>query len=60
MMTKDKWQGHFAILATNFIFGLNTPIAKTIVPDWISPYALTLVRMSFATLIFWSVGLFSK
>lgn len=44
----------------NFIFGLNTPIAKTIVPDWISPYALTLVRMSFATLIFWSVGLFSK
>ncbi len=59
-MTKDKWQGHFAILATNFIFGLNTPIAKTIVPDWISPYALTLVRMSFATLIFWSVGLFSK
>lgn len=60
MMTKDKWHGHFAILATNFIFGLNTPIAKTIVPDWISPYALTLVRMSFATLIFWSVGLFSK
>lgn len=59
-MTKDKWHGHFAILATNFIFGLNTPIAKTIVPDWISPYALTLVRMSFATLIFWSVGLFSK
>lgn len=59
-MTKDKWRGHFAILATNFIFGLNTPIAKTIVPDWISPYALTLVRMSFATLIFWSVGLFSN
>lgn len=58
MMTKDKWHGHLAILATNFIFGLNTPIAKTIVPEWISPYALTLVRMSFATLIFWAVGCF--
>lgn len=58
-MTKDKWHGHLAILATNFIFGLNTPIAKTIVPEWISPYALTLVRMSFAALIFWSVGCFA-
>lgn len=59
-MTKEKWQGHLAILTTNFIFGLNTPIAKTIVPEWISPYALTLVRMSFATLIFWVVGAFAK
>lgn len=59
-MTKEKWQGHLAILTTNFIFGLNTPIAKTIVPEWISPYALTLVRMSFATLIFWVVGTFAK
>lgn len=57
-MTKDKWQGHIAILTTNFIFGLNTPIAKTIVPEWISPYALTLVRMSCATIIFWAVSLF--
>ena len=58
-MTKDKWQGHMAILATNLIFGLNTPIAKTIVPVWIGPYGLTLLRMSFATLIFWLVGLFA-
>ena len=36
-MTKDKWLGHGAILATNLIFGLNTPIAKTIVPEWILP-----------------------
>ena len=50
-MTKDKWLGHGAILATNLIFGLNTPIAKTIVPEWISPYALTFVRMVFATLV---------
>lgn len=58
-MTKDKWHGHLAILATNFIFGLNTPIAKTIVPIWISPYGLTLLRMSVATVIFWIAGLFA-
>lgn len=60
MITKEKWHGHIAILTTNLIFGLNTPIAKTIVPEWISPFALTLLRMSFATAIFWTVGLFVK
>lgn len=60
MITKEKWHGHIAILTTNLIFGLNTPIAKTIVPEWISPFALTLLRMSFATAIFWTVGLFAK
>lgn len=57
-MTKDKWQGHIAILATNIIFGLNTPIAKTLVPQWISPFALTLLRMSFGAIIFWLISLF--
>lgn len=57
-MTKDKWEGHIAILFTNLIFGLNTPIAKTIVPEWISPTALTALRMSFATLIFWTIASF--
>jgi hypothetical protein len=57
-MTKEKWQGHIAILMTNVIFGLNTPIAKTLVPEWINPFALTLVRMSSATVIFWCISLF--
>ena len=59
-MTKDKWHGHFAILATNLIFGLNTPIAKTLVPEWITPYALTLLRMSFATVVFWGISFLFK
>ena len=59
-MTKDKWNGHLAILATNLIFGLNTPIAKTLVPQWITPYALTFLRMSFATIVFWGISLFLK
>lgn len=60
MMTKDKWHGHLAILATNLIFGLNAPVAKSVVPEWISPYALTLLRMAFAAAVFWGIGLFTK
>lgn len=33
-------------------------MAKLIVPDWISPGAFTLVRMTFATLAFWIISLF--
>lgn len=57
-MTKEKWQGHFAILCTNLIFGLNTPIAKSVIPSWIAPAALTCLRMTFATLVFWIIGVF--
>ena len=59
-MTKEKWQGHIAILCTNLIFGLNTPTAKSLVPTWISPTALTCLRMSFATVIFWIIASFFK
>ena len=58
-MTKEKWGGHLAILTTNLIFGFNTPIAKTIVPEWISPYGLTSIRMVFAALVFWGISLFT-
>ena len=57
-MTRDKWHGHLAILGTNLIFGLNTPIAKSIVPTWISPAPLTLLRMGFAATAFWIIALF--
>lgn len=33
-------------------------MAKIIVPEWISPGAFTLIRMTFATLVFWAISLF--
>lgn len=59
-MTKDKWNGHIAILATNLIFGLNTPTAKSLIPEWITPSTLTLVRMLFAAVAFWFIAAFCK
>lgn len=54
----SKWQGHAAILAVNLIFGFNSPLAKIIVPEWIAPGAFTLVRMVFATVVFWIIAAF--
>lgn len=57
-MTKEKWQGHIAVLFTNIIFGLNTPIAKTLIPQWIDSYSLTFLRMLTGAIIFWLISLF--
>ena len=58
-MTKDKWHGHIAIFAANILFGINIPIAKTLMPEWIDPVGLTFLRMSFGALAFWAVSLFT-
>lgn len=49
-MTKDKWHGHIAIFVANILFGINIPIAKTLMPEWIDPVGLTFLRMSFGAL----------
>ena len=36
-MTKDKWHGHIDIFVANILFGINIPIAKTLMPEWIDP-----------------------
>ncbi|MDR1345388.1 MAG: DMT family transporter [Bacteroidales bacterium] len=56
----NKAKGHVAILSANIIFGLNTPISRGLMPDTLSPYALTFFRMAGAMCLFWLVSLFSK
>ena len=58
-MTKDKWHGHIAIFVANILFGINIPIAKTLMPEWIDPVGLTFLRTSFGALAFWAVSLFT-
>ncbi len=57
-MTKDKWHGHIAIFSANILFGLNIPIAKTLMPEWISPMGLTFARMAFGAIAFWFASIF--
>lgn len=45
-MSASKYKGHIAILTANIIWGLNSPISKTVLNSGdISPFALTTFRM---------------
>lgn len=59
-MEKKKITGHVAIFAANILFGLNTPISRSLMPEILSPFALTFFRLAGATVLFWLVSLFLK
>ncbi len=52
--------GHIALIIANVIFGLNTTISRTLMPELLSPYALTFFRLGGAMLLFWTASLFVK
>lgn len=56
-------QRAFALIAVSIatlIYGVTYTIAKDVMPNHIKPYGFILLRVSSATLIFWTVGLFTK
>jgi drug/metabolite transporter (DMT)-like permease len=55
-MEKEKLKGHLVLFVAYVIFGLNTPISKTLMPDVLSPYTLTIFRMTGAAILFWGVS----
>ncbi|MBP7486356.1 MAG: EamA family transporter [Parabacteroides sp.] len=59
MMTKEKYTGHVLILIVNILFAINITISKSLLPDQISPEGLTLLRMLFASVMFWITSLFT-
>lgn len=61
MTLSQKQQGHLIMLFVMTIFGLNIPINKYLYSEgFLSPMAMTLLRMSFAATAFWLVSLFTK
>ena len=59
-MEKNKLTGHIAMFSANIIFGLNTPISRTLMPQILSPYTLTFFRLGGGLLLFWTASLFIK
>ncbi len=57
-MSKKLILAHLALLGANLIFGVNYVIAKGIMPDYLEPRAIILLRVIGATIIFWVVGFF--
>jgi len=49
-----------AMFSANLIFGLNTPVSRTLMPEVLNPYALSFFRLIGACLLFWLVSLFTK
>ncbi len=46
------------MFAVTLIFGINIPLSKSLLPQWISPEGLTLSRIIFGAAIFWIASLF--
>lgn len=44
---------HLALTIAGIVYGANYVIAKTIMPDYIPPFGLIVVRVFFATILFW-------
>lgn len=57
---KEKQQGLIAILSANVIFGLNIPVTKALMAQWMTPWGYTMTRLLFGALIFWGIGCFFK
>lgn len=57
-MKKTELYGNLLVLLTTFIYGINTPILKTLMPEWIDGWAISTVRQVFAAVMFWITSLF--
>lgn len=57
---KNTIKGHLAILFCNIIFGLNIPIAKMVMPEYMDAYAMAFFRTVGACALFWLASLFTK
>lgn len=56
---KDRtYYGDLLVLATTIIYGVNTPLMKSILPEWMDAWALTSTRQAFAAVLFWITSFF--
>ena len=59
-MNKAKIQGHVAMLFTSLIFGVNIPLSKNLMPDWMSAFGMTYTRFAFGAMAFWLLSMLFK
>ncbi|REJ80878.1 MAG: DMT family transporter [Bacteroidetes bacterium] len=57
---QDSSKAHLAILTANLIYGANYTIAKFAMPEYINPSAFILLRVLFASAMFFLVSLFLR
>ncbi|MGL4806039.1 MAG: EamA family transporter, partial [Bacteroidales bacterium] len=52
--------GHLAMFLSTLFFGLNIPVLKFLMPEWITGVDATFFRVVGATILFWIVSFFMK
>ncbi|KAF0129496.1 MAG: drug/metabolite permease [Bacteroidetes bacterium] len=57
---KSKTPALLAALGANLIYSLNYVVAKGIMPDYLQPRAIILLRVLGATAIFWLISVFTR
>ncbi|MFA6779863.1 MAG: DMT family transporter [Paludibacteraceae bacterium] len=60
MISERKYTGHLTMFVVNLIFGINTPITKTLMPDYFSAFSLNFFRVAGAGILFWCISSFVK
>lgn len=56
----ENLKAHLALIAVNVIYALNYGFTKDVMPEYIPQFALILIRVVGATLLFWTLSLFMK
>ena len=51
---------HLAVFGANMIYGINYVVAKGIMPDYLQPRVIILMRITGAAILFWGVASFYK
>ena len=52
--------GHLTMFIVNVIFGLNTPVSKTLIPEFLTSYSLNYLRVVVSMVLFWGASFFVK
>lgn len=52
--------GNGCMLLAAIFWGVNVAVTKALIPDWMSPYGITVVRLEGGCILFWLASLFVK
>ena len=59
-MLRNKWLGHLMIIFTQVVLGVNIPITRDLLLNYLSPMGYIGVRAVGAALFFWTIQFFAK
>lgn len=59
-MLRNKWLGHLMISFTQVVLGVNIPITRDLLLNYLSPMGYIGVRAVGAALFFWTIQFFAK